>query len=84
MITYITVEDNGPGFDCRRQSISSTSTGLKEVRQIISLTNSNNKAKMRFGIANITSSDGTITGCKATHTIPNNIKYINNKTITSK
>ena len=84
MITYITVEDNGPGFDCRRQSISSTSTGLKVVRQIISLTNSNNKAKMRFGIANITSSEGTITGCKATLTIPNNIKYINNKTITSK
>ena len=84
MITYITVEDNGPGFDCRRQSISSTSTGLKLVRQIISLTNSNNKAKMRFGIANITSSEGTITGCKATLTIPNNIKYINNKTITSK
>ncbi|MGN1229230.1 MAG: tetratricopeptide repeat protein [Prevotella sp.] len=82
--TYITVEDNGPGFDCCRHCNSSTSTGLKVVRQIISLTNSNNKAKMKFGITNITSPDGNITGCRATLTIPNNIKYINNKSNTDK
>ena len=78
--TYIIVVDNGPGFDCCRQcnSSSSTSTGLKVVRQIISLTNSNNNVKMNFSISNITSPEGIITGCKAMLTIPHNIKYITN------
>lgn len=76
--TYITVEDNGPGFNCCKQS-DSTSTGLKVVRQIINLTNSNNKEKIKFAICNITSHDGNnILGCKASLTIPNHIKYITN------
>ena len=78
--TSITVEDNGPGFNCCQYSESSTSTGLKVVRQIIALTNSNNKEKIGFAISNITSPDGNISGCRATLTIPNNIKYITNNT----
>ena len=79
--TYITVEDNGPGFNCCKQNDYSTSTGLKVVRQIINLTNSNNKAKIKFAICNITSTDGdNILGCRASLTIPNNIKYITNNT----
>ena len=78
--TSITVEDNGPGFNCCQYSESSTSTGLKVVRQIIALTNSNNKEKIGFAISNITSPDGNISGCKATLTIPNNIKYITKNT----
>ena len=77
--TFITVEDNGPGFNCCKQNNNSTSTGLKVVRQIINLTNSNNKAKIKFAICNITSTDGdNILGCRASLTIPNNIKYITN------
>ena len=79
--TFITVEDNGPGFNCCKQNNNSTSTGLKVVRQIINLTNSNNKAKIKFAICNITSTDGdNILGCRASLTIPNNIKYITNNT----
>ena len=78
--TCITVEDNGPGFNCCKQCESSTSTGLKVVRQIIALTNSNNKEKIGFAISNITSPNGNISGCRATLTIPNNIKYITKNT----
>ena len=75
-ITTVAIEDNGPGFDCRRHTGDSTATGLKVVKQIVSLTNSNNKAKMRFNISNKLSPEGRITGCIATLTIPNGITFI--------
>lgn len=74
--TTIAIEDNGPGFDCRRHTCDSTATGLKVVKQIVSLTNSNNKAKMRFNISNNMTPEGVITGCRATLTIPNGITLI--------
>lgn len=75
-ITTVAIEDNGPGFDCRRHTGDSTATGLKVVKQIVALTNSSNKAKMRFNISNKLSPEGRITGCIATLTIPNGITFI--------
>lgn len=74
--TTVTIDDNGPGFDCRRHTCSSTATGLKVIKQIISLTNSSNKAKMRFNISNNTTPEGKVTGCRATLTIPIGITLI--------
>lgn len=71
----ISVEDNGKGFDCTKQSVNSTATGLNVVRQTVTFINSANKPKMHFCICNVTAADGTVSGCRATLTIPKNISF---------
>lgn len=75
----IRVEDNGKGFDCTKQSVNSTSTGLNVVRQTVTFINSANKSKMHFSISNVTAADGSVSGCRATLTIPKNISFTNYK-----
>ena len=75
----ISVEDNGKGFDCTKQSVNSTATGLNVVRQTVTFINSANKSKMHFSISNVTAADGTVSGCRATLTIPKNISFTNYK-----
>ena len=74
-LVNVSVEDNGLGFDCRRISPQSTTTGLNVVKQTISIVNRNNKVKMRFNICNLKSEDGKPSGCKATLTIPKEMTF---------
>lgn len=77
-MTYIEVDDNGPGFDIRRTDNKRTKNGLDIIRQTISIVNQENHgtAKMHFSISNREDDNGNICGCRATLRIPRNIKYI--------
>ncbi len=67
--TLVMVEDNGPGFDIRRNS-DGTGTGLKVIQRTIALYNQSHRHKMAFKIENINGQHGKPVGCKATLTIP--------------
>lgn len=70
--TDITVSDNGPGFDIRRVSNSSTRSGLDIIRHTIRIINKRQKGKglMAFDIRNRKDAEGRITGCESLLHIP--------------
>lgn len=73
--TTITVTDNGNGFDMSRVGSARTKTGLDIIRHTIWIINEKRKKNlMRFNISNLTDDDGNTIGCKATVTIPADIR----------
>ena len=72
--TTIEVEDNGLGFDIRRQSSDGTGTGLRVIRRTLALYNESHRHKILFAIRNITRDDGSIAGCRASLTLPDDVK----------
>lgn len=72
----ITVTDNGPGFDIRRSDPSSTKTGMKVVRNTISMLNHANKRKTRLGVRNLAAPGGGVAGCEVTLTVPRGLKPV--------
>lgn len=70
----VTVTDNGPGFDIRRSSPTSTGTGLKVIRNSISLINSLGKRKVTLSINNLKDAEGRITGCRVSLTLSDGLK----------
>ena len=77
--TYISVEDNGKGFDACRNNDTRSHNGLKIITQTILAINRRNKkhSHMRFEVKNLHADDNTICGCRATIVVPKNIKIIN-------
>ena len=77
--TYISVEDNGKGFDACRNNDTRSHNGLKIITQTILAINRRNKkhTHMRFEVKNLHADDNTICGCRATIVVPKNIKTIN-------
>lgn len=76
--TIISVTDNGPGFDIRRQNANSTKTGLYVIRNTMAVMNKKNKpeGRMKLRIHNLENEDGTILGCQTLLYIPNCMKMI--------
>ena len=72
----VTVADNGPGFDIRRSDPSSTKTGLKVVRNTISMLNHANKRKIRLGVRNVPAPGGGVRGCEVTLVVPRGLKPV--------
>lgn len=72
--TVVEVEDNGQGFDIRRQSSDGTGTGLRVIRRTLALYNQSHRRKILFSIRNITREDGSIAGCRASLTVPDDVK----------
>ena len=72
----VTVADNGPGFDIRRSDPSSTKTGLKVVRNTISMLNHANKRKIRLGVRNVPAPGGGVKGCEVTLVVPRGLKPV--------
>ena len=69
--TYcVAVTDNGIGFDIRKTSPHSTQTGMKVIQSTIHFLNRSRKRKISMNVRNITATDGNITGCQVSITIP--------------
>lgn len=66
---YITVKDNGPGFDIRKFNNSKARIGLNIIRHTMTIINAENKNKIRFNIQNNQ-------GCEATIIVPKRIHLI--------
>ena len=67
--TIITVEDNGPGFDIRRNT-RGTGTGLSVISRTITLYNESHEQKIEFHINNLEDANQHITGCQNILVIP--------------
>ena len=72
--TYVSVCDNGPGFDIR--STGKKRTGLSIISQTIAIINERNKSKMKFSLHNVQDKNGKVVGCMSTIVIPDKIKQI--------
>lgn len=70
----IKVSDNGGGFDIRHSDPNSTKTGLRVIRSTISMINSSNKRKIKFGIRNIKDEEGNVSGCEVSLDVPPGLK----------
>ena len=73
---FISIQDNGVGYHPERKkedSLNSTGTGMKVVKQTIQILNYKNSEKIRFEINNI--ENGNQTGTKTDIFIPQDFKY---------
>lgn len=72
--TTVAVTDNGPGFDIRSTG-QRKRIGLNIITQTIAAVNGYNSSKMRFDMHNMRNAKGTVCGCRASISIPDNFRY---------